>query len=100
MSPLDSIFDISLIFDSISWNLPPKYEHTNVLSVLLIIEQPDGESLVLGSKDDMKLIGSTTQYPPKGDLYQLANPVEFMDPENPGTAVAVLQKLPAKCGGL
>jgi hypothetical protein len=58
------------------------------------------EPLVLTTKDPAQLIGSLTQFPPKGDLYQLQNPVDLIDLENPDMAVATIQKFPVKVGGL
>ena len=58
------------------------------------------EPLILTTKDPAKLIGSLTQFPPKGDLYQLQNPVDLIDLENPDTVVATIQKFPVKVGGL
>ncbi|MFD8134499.1 hypothetical protein [Streptomyces mirabilis] len=55
---------------------------------------------MLTTKDPAKLIGTLTQYPPKGDLYQLQSPVDLIDLENPDIVVATIQKLPVKIGGL
>jgi hypothetical protein len=82
---------------------PPKYEQIMVLSFTMVIDQPQGrisEPLILTTKDPAKLIGSLTQFPPKGDLYQLQNPVDLVDLENPDTAVATIHKFPVKVGGL
>ncbi|MFD7475981.1 hypothetical protein ACFV8Z_28460 [Streptomyces sp. NPDC059837] len=88
----------------ITQSFPPKFENIMVLSFTMVIEQPGngngGEPLILTTKDPAKLIGTLTQYPPKGDLYQLQNPVDLIDLENPDTVVATLQKLPVKIGGL
>lgn len=86
----------------IAQSFPPKYESTMILPFTMVIEQPgngDGP-LILTTKDPAKLIGHLTQYPPKGDLYQLQSPVELVDLENPDITVATLQKLPVKIGGL
>ncbi|MCO6009249.1 hypothetical protein NE236_30190 [Actinoallomurus purpureus] len=58
------------------------------------------EPLILTTRDPAKLIGTLTQFPPKGDLYQLQNPVDLIDLENPDTTVATIQKFPVKVGGL
>jgi hypothetical protein len=81
---------------------PPKFENVMVLSPFtMVIDQPEnGGPLVLQTKDSAQLIGTLTQYPPKGDLYQLQNPVDLVDPDNPDTVIATLQKLPLKVGGL
>ncbi|MFG2260968.1 hypothetical protein [Streptomyces mirabilis] len=59
----------------VTQNFPPKFENIMVLDFTMTIEQPGngngGEPLVLTTKDPAKLIGTITQYPPKGDLYQL-----------------------------
>ncbi|WP_406451165.1 hypothetical protein OH768_07125 [Streptomyces sp. NBC_01622] len=86
---------------------PPKYEQIMVLSFTMVIEQPTDnkaraarEPLILTTKDPAKLIGSLTQFPPKGDLYQLQNPVDLVDLEHPDTVVATIEKFPVKVGGL
>ncbi|MDH6134042.1 hypothetical protein P3T37_003441 [Kitasatospora sp. MAA4] len=79
-----------------------------VLSFTMVIEQPQGlgqdrskrEPLILTTKDPAMLIGQLTQFPPKGDLYQLQNPVDLVDLENPDTVVATITKFPVKVGGL
>jgi hypothetical protein len=58
------------------------------------------EPLVLATKYPGKLIGTLTQFPPKGDLYQLQNPVDLIDLENPDVTVATIDKFPVKVGGL
>ncbi|KAF9570128.1 hypothetical protein EC968_002146 [Mortierella alpina] len=78
---------------------PPRYEHVNLLSFTLTIDHPD-EPLVLITKDPMKLIGTLTQFPPKGDLYQLQNPVDLVLPDDPNTTLVTIQKFPVKIGGL
>ncbi|MFJ8489674.1 hypothetical protein ACIRBZ_15090 [Streptomyces sp. NPDC094038] len=81
---------------------PPKYESVMVLSPFTVtIDQPDnGGPQVLVTKDSANIIGQLTQYPPRGDLYQLQNPVELVDPEDPDVTVATIHKLPVKIGGL
>jgi hypothetical protein len=80
---------------------PPKYECSLVLSpCTMVIEQPGSEPLVLITKNRFTLIGQLTQYPPRGDLFQLQTPVEFVDRENPDTVVATIEKFPVKVGGL
>jgi hypothetical protein len=80
-----------------------------VLSFTMVIDQPDAsnaharagyEPLVLTTKDPAKLIGTLTQFPPRGDLYQLQNPVNLVDLENPNVTVATIEKFPVKVGGL
>jgi len=97
----------------ITQSFPPKFEQIMVLSFTMVIEQPEAmlamagiksskayEPLILTTKDPAKLIGSLTQFPPKGDLYQLQNPVDLIDLENPDTVVATIRQFPVKVGGL
>jgi hypothetical protein len=97
----------------ITQSFPPKFEQIMVLSFTMVIEQPETmlamagiksskayEPLILTTKDPAKLIGSLTQFPPKGDLYQLQNPVDLIDLENPDTVVATIKQFPVKVGGL
>ncbi|NMI55960.1 hypothetical protein FNV62_07165 [Streptomyces sp. RLB3-17] len=82
---------------------PPKFEQVMVLSFTMVIDQPEraaAEPLVLTTRAPAKLIGSLTEFPPKGDVYQLQNPVDLIDLENPDTTVATIQKFPVKVGGL
>ncbi|MFG3013510.1 hypothetical protein ACGFZB_24160 [Streptomyces cinerochromogenes] len=82
---------------------PPRYEHRQILSFTMTIDQPgkDGsEPLVLTTKKPMILGGQLTQFPPRGDLYTLEQPVELVDPDNPDNVLAVIQKFPVKAGGL
>lgn len=92
---------------------PPKFEQVMVLNFTMVIDQPQEmlrmagirsskayEPLILTTKDPAKLIGKLTQFPPKGDLYQLQNPVDLVDLENPDVTVATIQKFPVKVGGL
>lgn len=90
-------------------NFPPKYEQVMVLSFTMVIDQPEGaasragrayEPLVLTTKDPAKLVGTLTQFPPRGDIYQLQNPVDLIDLDDPGVTVATIQKFPVKVGGL
>ncbi|MFF2130607.1 hypothetical protein ACFVW1_35620 [Streptomyces olivochromogenes] len=81
---------------------PPKYEFREVSTFTMTIDQPgngDGP-LVLTTKEPMVLIGQLTQYPPRGDLYQLEKPVELVAPEDPTKVLAVIEKFPVKVGGL
>lgn len=93
----------------ITQSFPPKFEQIMVLSFTMVIENPETsndharahhEPLILTTKDPAQLVGSLTQFPPRGDLYQLQNPVDLIDLENPDTVVATIQKFPVKVGGL
>ncbi|MFD9891362.1 hypothetical protein ACFWY9_18620 [Amycolatopsis sp. NPDC059027] len=92
---------------------PPRYEQIMVLSFTMTIDQPDDllrragirsskayEPLVLTTKDPAMLVGKLTQFPPRGDLYQLQNPVDLVLPDDPDTTIATIQKFPVKVGGL
>ncbi|MEW1774207.1 hypothetical protein [Streptomyces sp. NPDC086777] len=80
---------------------PPRYENVWVLPFTMTIDRPgNGGVQILTTKDPARLVGQLTQYPPRGDLYQLQHPVELVDPERPDAPVATLQKLPVKVGGL
>ncbi|KAI8869123.1 hypothetical protein GQ42DRAFT_156477 [Ramicandelaber brevisporus] len=86
-------------------NNPPKYENILELSFTMTIKQPDlmlrkRELLELVTKDPAKLIGSLTQFPPKGKLYQLQNPVDLVSPDDPDTVIATIEKFPVNVGGL
>ncbi|MFJ4858347.1 hypothetical protein [Streptomyces sp. NPDC088730] len=80
---------------------PPKYDCSLDLDCSVTIERPGSEPLVVVPKDGPPmLIAKLTQYPPRGDLFQLQHPVDFVDPDKPDDIAVVLQKLPAKVGGL
>ncbi|WP_217554979.1 hypothetical protein [Streptomyces sp. GbtcB6] len=77
------------------------YECSLVMSPFtMVIQQPGSEPLVLYTKNQFTLIGQLTQYPPKGDEFQLQNPVDLSDLGNPDTVVATIQKFPVKVSGL
>ncbi|MEU0634087.1 hypothetical protein [Streptomyces sp. NPDC005989] len=81
---------------------PPKYEFREVTTFTMTIDQPgngDGP-LILTTKEPMVLIGKLTQFPPRGDLYQLEKSVELVDLEDPTKVLAVIEKFPVKVGGL
>ncbi|GAA1943992.1 twin-arginine translocation signal domain-containing protein [Amycolatopsis minnesotensis] len=91
---------------------PPRYEQIMVLSFTMTIDQPEtlraagvpsnrlDEPLVLTTKDPAQLVGKLTQFPPRGDLYQLQNPVDLILPDEPDTTIATIEKFPVKVGGL
>ncbi|WP_410593705.1 hypothetical protein [Amycolatopsis sp. lyj-23] len=81
---------------------PPRYEQIMVLSFTMTVDQPDArrEPLVLVTKNPAQLVGRLTQFPPRGDLYQLQNPVDLVLPDEPDTTTATIQKFPAKLGAL
>ncbi|GAA3135879.1 hypothetical protein GCM10010521_22460 [Streptomyces rameus] len=82
---------------------PPRYEHREILSFAMTNEQPteDGSGpLVLTTRKPMVLIGKLTQFPPRGDLYTLEQPVELVGLGGPDDLLAVIEKFPVKVGGL
>ncbi|MFJ6012271.1 hypothetical protein [Streptomyces sp. NPDC092952] len=81
---------------------PPRYEFREVTTFTMTIDRPGDEDgpLILTTREPMVLIGQLTQFPPRGDLYQLEKPVELVDPEDPTKVRAVIEKFPVKVGGL
>nr|WP_198152015.1 hypothetical protein [Kibdelosporangium sp. MJ126-NF4]CEL22866.1 hypothetical protein [Kibdelosporangium sp. MJ126-NF4]CTQ90006.1 hypothetical protein [Kibdelosporangium sp. MJ126-NF4] len=82
---------------------PPLYEQTLVLDFTMTIDQPDDrnarrpEPLVLTSKSPMVLVGTNLiQFPPKGKIHKLKNPVDLILPEDPDTTLATIEKFPVK----
>jgi hypothetical protein len=98
---------------TLTQKFPPKYEQIMVLSFIMTIDQPEKvlraagiksskayEPLVLTTKNPAQLVGQLTQFPPRGDLYRLQNPVDLVLPDDPDTTIATIQKFPVKVGGL
>ncbi|WP_432029647.1 hypothetical protein [Streptomyces sp. 1222.5] len=81
---------------------PPRYQCRLVMDpCTMTIDQPGSEPLVLMSKGKFVLVAQLTQYPPpRGDLFQLENPVDFIEVDKPDVVVGQLQKFPVKVGGL
>ncbi|MFD7431666.1 hypothetical protein ACFV6Z_32120 [Streptomyces sp. NPDC059818] len=67
---------------------------------IMVIHQPGNEPLILSTKDRAVLTTQLTQYPPKGDLLQLQNPVDLVAPDRPDTVIATIETFPVKAGGL
>ncbi|WP_051813820.1 hypothetical protein [Streptomyces sp. NRRL S-340] len=84
----------------VTQQFPPRFEERDVIPFTATIEEPDSEPLVLVSREPMVLHATLTQYPARGDLYQLEKPVDLVDPEHPDQVVAVLHGFPSKRGGL
>lgn len=78
---------------------PPEYEVLLYLSFTCVVDR-SGEPLVLNSKEPATLIGSITQYPPRGDQVQLKSPVDLIDPKAPDTVMATIEQLPAEISTL
>ncbi|WP_205215191.1 hypothetical protein [Amycolatopsis albispora] len=81
---------------------PPRYEQTTVLNFTMTVDTGarTHEPLVLTTKEPAQLIGRLTQFPPRGDLYRLQNPVDLVLPDNPDTTIATIERFPVKIGGL
>ena len=81
---------------------PPKFDcFLDLGTCSLTVERPGSDPLVLLPKEaGATMVGKLTQCPPRGDLFQLKAPVEFVDPDKPDDVAAVLQEFPAKVGGL
>ncbi|MGW7614066.1 hypothetical protein ACWGKW_43975 [Streptomyces sp. NPDC054766] len=78
-----------------------KYECSLVMSPFtMVIEEPGSERLVLSTKNKFTLTAQLTQYPPKGDQFQLQEPVGLVDPDKPDTIVATILKFQAKVSGM
>ncbi|CAM3294108.1 hypothetical protein [Stackebrandtia soli] len=85
--------------------VPPRYELREITTFAMTIDGAGEDGpLVLGTRNPMVLIGQLTQYPPKGDLYRLENPVELVElkdrEDSTAKPVAVIEQFPVKVGGL
>ncbi|MFJ5646162.1 hypothetical protein [Streptomyces sp. NPDC093223] len=81
--------------------MPPAYECTLVMGACVVtIHQPGSEPLVLSNKGSFTLVTQLTQYPPRGDMFQLRKPVDFVDPAAPDTVVATIGRFPVEVGGV
>ena len=85
---------------TVTQQFPPKFQERDVIPFTATIDMPGQEPLVLEGKEPMVLNATLTQYPAKGDQYQLERPVDLVSPDNPDTVVGTLEKFPAKRGGL
>ncbi|MFJ1936765.1 hypothetical protein ACIOGZ_29415 [Kitasatospora sp. NPDC088160] len=89
---------------TVTQQLPPLYDCSFALGTCtLTIERPKSNRLVLVPKEKRAWALTSkrlTQYPPRGDMFDLKAPVEFVDPAKPDDIAAVLQKFSAKIGGL
>jgi hypothetical protein len=93
---------------------PPRWEQTMFLDFTLTIERPpeetmrralgvqprQSEPLVLTTKNPGKLVGQLSEFPPRGELYRLQNPIDLVLPDNPDETIASIDKFPVKVGGL
>jgi hypothetical protein len=68
-----------------------------VMNFHLIVESPElfpGKKL--RSKNPASLFGRLDHFPPQGDLYQLTNPVELEDADNPGDVLGRINTFPVR----
>ncbi|MFE1199695.1 hypothetical protein ACFW6E_44490 [Streptomyces olivaceoviridis] len=60
-----------------------------------------GEPVMLTTKEPMILKATLTQFPPRGDLYTLAKPVDLVAQDgDPDKVLARITQFSAKTGGL
>ncbi len=81
---------------------PRAYRHTVRVNVGLSIETPPGggEPLLLHSIQALTYLHPSVRfYPPRGDTYQIAEPLEFALPDNPGRVLATLERYSVAVGG-
>jgi hypothetical protein len=70
---------------------------TQVMNFHLTVESPElfpGKKLQ--SKNHASLSGQLNRFPPQGDLYQLADPVELEDADNPGDVLGTINTFPVR----
>jgi hypothetical protein len=79
---------------------PLRFEQRDVLTFTAAFEKAEGDRVVLTTTKPMVMIGETTQYPPKADLFQLEAPVDLVMPDDPETAVGRITVFSYKNGGL
>ncbi|MEW1794012.1 hypothetical protein [Streptomyces niveus] len=84
----------------VTQQFPPRFELREVTNFTMTIDHGEGEPLILTTRNPMVLVAQLTQFPPRGDLYQLEKPVELVDLEDETKVVAVIEKFPVKVGGL
>jgi hypothetical protein len=87
------------------------WEHAMSLGLKVTITNPpaawartagveQSEPIVLATKQPAVLVGALDSFPPRGDVYQLKNPVELVFAHDPGTPIGKLEKLPLTIGTL
>ncbi|MFF3677443.1 hypothetical protein ACFYYS_26120 [Streptomyces sp. NPDC002120] len=77
---------------------PPRIRETDVIPLTLTIERTGQPTITLSSVHPAILTATLLDFPPRGDAYELANPVDFVTPGTT-TTVARLLALPAQRGG-
>ncbi|MEU1985987.1 hypothetical protein [Nocardia sp. NPDC019395] len=75
---------------------PPRYEEKDFLDYAVTIELSGREPVELHAKVPMILTAQLTQFPARAEMFHLQEPVEFVDPGNPGTTVARLTTFEAE----
>jgi hypothetical protein len=109
-----ALIDIGLMADEVPNTmlnmLPPTgLEHVVPLNFEVTIENPpEGWAgagveqpgpLVLTTKNPAVLTGQLNYFPPRGETYQLQDPIELVDPDQPDQVVATIEKFPLQIGG-
>ncbi|WP_030390125.1 hypothetical protein [Streptomyces sp. NRRL S-241] len=79
-------------------NFPPSLEETDVVALVATIRRAGQPEIALHSVHPAVLTATLSVFPPRGDDYQLENPVDFVVPGT-ATPVARLLALPARRGG-
>lgn len=77
--------------------LPPTFRHTRYLDFTMTIEKPPGGGppLVLSNTKTAVVVNNNLpQYPPRGNVYQLQQPVDLAPVGAPNQVVAQLQQYP------
>ncbi|MFI8086652.1 hypothetical protein ACIF6L_38440 [Kitasatospora sp. NPDC086009] len=89
---------------TVTQQFPPLYDCSLDLGTCALgIERPKSDRLVLVPKEKRAWALTSkrlTQYPPRGDMFDLKDAVEFVDPAKPDDIAAALRKFSAKVGGL
>jgi hypothetical protein len=80
--------------------LPPKLSCRLVLQVGLRAGAENKIVAQTGDDAPVVLVGTLSQFPPLGDVFQLESPVDLVDPDDGYTVAARLIGLPAKIGGI
>jgi len=92
---LNILIDVDRLLQSILKGNSFPADH--VINLHLIVESPElfpGKKLQ--SKNPASLSSRLNLFPPQGDLYQLADPVELEDTDNPGDVLARINTFPTR----
>jgi hypothetical protein len=92
---LNILLDVDRLLESILKG--NSFPADQVMNFHLTVESPElfpGKKL--RSKNPASLSGRLNRFPPQGDLYQLADPVELEDTDNPGDVLARINTFPVR----